>query len=92
MGSWRCGGADYRSTAGDEGRLGRREGRIALSGREQLECMFLYQPADNVWVRIRKQISMGDTVVGSYYRSPDQEEEVDKAFFGQLKKPQIHML
>ena len=27
---------------------------------------------------------MGDTVVGVYYRSPDQEEEVDEAFYKQL--------
>jgi len=28
---------------------------------------------------------MGDTVVGVYYRPPDQEEEVDEAFYRQLK-------
>jgi len=28
---------------------------------------------------------MGDTVVGVYYRPPDQEEEVDEALYRQLK-------
>ncbi|GAB0206503.1 hypothetical protein GRJ2_003115900 [Grus japonensis] len=28
---------------------------------------------------------MGDTVVGVYYRPPDQEEEVDEAFYRQLE-------
>jgi len=28
---------------------------------------------------------MDDTVVGVYYRPPDQEEEVDEAFYRQLK-------
>ena len=44
------------------------------------------EPADSIWVRIRGQISMGDTVVGGYYRSPDQEEEVHKVFFRQLEE------
>ena len=28
---------------------------------------------------------MGDTVAGAYYRPPDQEEEVDEAFYRQLQ-------
>lgn len=28
---------------------------------------------------------MGDTVVGVHYRPPDEEEEVDKAFYRQLE-------
>jgi len=28
---------------------------------------------------------MGDTVVGVYYRPPDQEEKIDEAFYRQLK-------
>jgi len=28
---------------------------------------------------------MGDTVVGVYYRPPNQEEEVDEVFYKQLK-------
>ena len=35
---------------------------------------------ESLWVRINGQASMGDTVVGMYYRLPDQEEEVDEAF------------
>ena len=28
---------------------------------------------------------MNDTVVGVYYRPPDQDKEVDEAFYGQLE-------
>jgi len=28
---------------------------------------------------------MGDIIIGVYYKSPDQEEEVDVAFYKQLK-------
>jgi len=31
-------------------------------------------------VRIKGQAGMGDTVVGVYYRPPNQDEEVDEAF------------
>jgi len=34
---------------------------------------------------VSAQANMGDTVAGVYYRPPDQEEEVDKAFNTQLK-------
>ena len=36
-------------------------------------------------MRIKGQAGMGDTVVGVYYRPPDQEEEVDEAFHEQLE-------
>ena len=32
-------------------------------------------------MRIKGQAGMGDTVVGVYYGPPDQDEEVDKAFY-----------
>lgn len=38
-----------------------------------------------MWVRIKGQVNMGDTVVGVHYRPPDEEEEVDKAFYRQLE-------
>ncbi|GAB0209598.1 mitochondrial enolase superfamily member 1 [Grus japonensis] len=34
---------------------------------------------------MKGQANMGDTVVGVYYRPPDQEEEVDEAFYRQLE-------
>ena len=39
---------------------------------------------ESLWVRIKGQAHMSDTVVGVYYRPPDQEEEVDEAFYSQL--------
>jgi len=58
--------------------------------REQLECIELCLGADeegveSLWVRIKGQPHMGDIIVGMYYRPPDQEEEVDEAFYEQLK-------
>ncbi|RMC19589.1 hypothetical protein DUI87_03148 [Hirundo rustica rustica] len=67
----------------------RQGGGVALYVREQLECIKFSPGADesveSLWVRIKGQADMGDTVVGVYYRPPDQEEEVDKAFYGQLE-------
>jgi len=58
--------------------------------REQLEYIEFCLGADeeqveNLRVRIKRQAHRGDTVVGVYYRPPDQEEEVDEAFYRQLK-------
>ena len=71
-------------------RLARRGGGVALYVREQLECIELHLgegdvAVESLWVRIKGQAGMGDTVVGVYYRPPDQEEEVDEAFHKQLK-------
>jgi len=68
----------------------RRGGGVALYVREQLECIELCLGADeerveSLWVRIKGQTRMGNTVVGVYYRPPDQEEEVHEAFYRQLK-------
>ena len=38
-----------------------------------------------MWVRIKGQALTGDITVGVYYRPPDQEEEVDEAFYRQLQ-------
>ena len=67
-----------------------RAGAVVLCVREQLERIELCLGADeelveSLWVRIKGQAYMGVTVVGVYYRPPDQEEEVDKAFYRQLK-------
>ncbi|PKU46089.1 adaptin ear-binding coat-associated protein 1 [Limosa lapponica baueri] len=40
---------------------------------------------ESLWVRIKGQANMKDTVVGVYYRPPDQDGEVDEAFYNQLK-------
>jgi len=68
----------------------RRGGGVALYVREQLECIELCPGADeeqldSLWVRIKGQPHMGDIIVGVYYRPPDQEEEVDEAFYKQLQ-------
>jgi len=67
----------------------RRGGGVALYVREQLECIELGLGADeqveSLWVRIKRQAHMGDIMVGVYYRPPDQEEEVDEAFYRQLQ-------
>ena len=67
----------------------RRGGGIALYVREQLECIELCladeERVESLWVRIKRQAHKGDITVGVYYRPPDQEEEVDEAFYRQLQ-------
>jgi len=68
----------------------RRGGGAALYVREQLEYIELCLGADeeqvgSLQVRIKAQALKGDIIVGMYYRPPDQEEEVDEAFYRQLK-------
>jgi len=68
----------------------RRGGGVALYVREQQECIELCLGADekrveSLWFRIKGQSHMGDDIVGVYYRPPDQEEEVDEAFYRQLQ-------
>jgi len=70
----------------------RQGGGVALYVREQLEYIEFCLRADeerveNLWVRIKGQPHMGDVIVSVYYRPPDQEEEVDEAFYKQLKVP-----
>ena len=43
------------------------------------------EQVQSLWVKIKGQPNMGDTVVGVCYRPPDQEEEVDKVFCRQLE-------
>ena len=71
-------------------RLARRGGGVALCVREQLECIKLHLGEGDVLLktlgmRIKGQTSMGNTIAGVYYRPPDQEEEVDEAFYKQLE-------
>jgi len=68
----------------------RQGGGVALYVREQLECTELClgmdeERVESLWARIKGQPHMGDTIVGVYYRPPDQEQEVDEAFYRQLK-------
>lgn len=42
------------------------------------------EPAEGLWVRIKKETSMGNMVVVICYRPPDQEE-VDEVFYRHLK-------
>jgi len=65
-------------------------GGVAVYVREQLECIELClgaeeEKVESFWVRIKGQTHMGDVIVGVYYRPPDQDEEVDEAFYRQLK-------
>ena len=58
--------------------------------REQLECIELCLAVDeerveSLWIRTKGQTHTGDVIVGVYYRPPDQEEEVDEAFYKQMK-------
>jgi len=43
------------------------------------------EQVESLWVRIKGQAHVGDTVVGVCYMPPDHEEEVNKALYGQLK-------
>ncbi|GAB0204060.1 protein Hook 3-like [Grus japonensis] len=57
---------------------------------EQLECLELClgmdeEPTESLRVRIIEKVGKGDTVVGVYYRPPDQEEQVDEAFYRLLE-------
>jgi len=65
-------------------------GAVALYVRDQLECTELCLGADeerveSLWVRIQGQPRTGDVIVGVHYRPPDQEKEVDDAFYRQLQ-------
>jgi len=67
----------------------RKGGGFALYVREKLEWIELCLGADeervdSLRVRIKGQVHVDDIVVGVYYRPPDQEEEVDEAFYRQL--------
>ena len=71
-----------------KGRPSRRGVGVALYVREQLQCIEYCPRVDeerveSLWVRIKGQAGMGDTVVGVYYRPTDQDEEVDEAFYRQ---------
>jgi len=75
---------------GRKDRPTRRGGGVALYVREQQECIEICLGTDeegveSLWVRIKGQPDMGDVIVGVHYRPPDQEEEVEEAFYKQLQ-------
>lgn len=43
------------------------------------------QGVERLWIKIKGQAKMGDTIVGVYYRPPDSDKEVDEALCGQLE-------
>ncbi|KAJ7413876.1 mitochondrial fission process protein 1 [Pitangus sulphuratus] len=93
---WRCDGIvhmtgmlkGYMLFGGD--RSGRCGGGVTFYVRLHLECIKLClgvddEQVENLCVGIKGQTSEGNIVVGVCYRSPDQEEEVDEAFYRQLE-------
>lgn len=70
----------------------------SCSLREHLEHMALCLGEDdervkNFWVRIKEQSRQVDTAGGVCYRTPDQGEQVDEAFYRQLAgASQSHIL
>jgi len=63
---------------------------VAPYVRDQLECIELHlgeseERAEKLWVRIKGQACMADIVVGVYYRSLDQENEVSETLYKQLE-------
>ncbi|CAM5089359.1 unnamed protein product [Eretmochelys imbricata] len=69
-------------------RQGRKGGGVALYVREQYDCSeFRYETVEKpecLWIKFRSVCNKSDVVVGVCYRSPDQGDEVDEAFFRQL--------
>lgn len=43
------------------------------------------EPNESLWIRLKKQSSMGDIVVSVCYRLTGQDELVHKVFYRQLK-------
>lgn len=43
------------------------------------------EPTENLWVGIKKQISMGAIIVGVCCRPTDQEEQLAEAFYRELE-------
>jgi len=43
------------------------------------------EPTKSLWVKIKDQITLCDTVVSGCCRLPDQEEKMDWAFHNQLE-------
>ncbi|PKU48939.1 glycerol kinase [Limosa lapponica baueri] len=75
-------------------RQGRRGRGVALYVKEWIECEEMSlklslgsdeERVESLWERTKRQVNMRVTVVGVYYRPPDQDGEADEAFYRQLK-------
>ena len=68
-------------------RQGRKGGGVTLYVKKECECMEINDGDDRVeslWVRIKAKANKTDIIVGVCYRSPNQNEEVDKTLYRQL--------
>lgn len=65
-------------------RSARSGGGVGLYVKEHQALPRDRQGVESLWVKIKGQAKMGDTVVGVYYRPLDLYKEVDEAFYGQL--------
>ena len=68
-------------------RQGRNGGGVVLYIKDCFDVEELGVENDKVeclWVRIRGKACRGNILVGICYRLPNQDEEMDKAFYGQL--------
>ncbi|PKU40959.1 hypothetical protein llap_8745 [Limosa lapponica baueri] len=86
--NWSVGIEGYKLFRRD--RRGRRGGGVALYVKEWIECEEISpkpslgsdeEIVESLWVRIKGRANMRDTVVGVYYRPPDQDGEGDEAFY-----------
>ncbi|KAJ7408181.1 mitochondrial fission process protein 1 [Willisornis vidua] len=69
-------------------RQGRRGEGVSVCVRERLECMELTVgngSVESLWVRIKGQTNNVDVIVGVYYRSHSQDDDIDKYFFEELR-------
>ena len=60
--------------------------------RDQLECWFSHleegeECVESLWVRIKGWVGMADIILGVYYRSSNQEDEVDEAISKEPHNP-----
>ena len=68
-------------------RQGRKGSGVALYVKKEWECMEVNDSDDRVeslWVRIKAKANKTDIIMGVCYRSPNQNEEVDKTLYRQL--------
>jgi len=68
-------------------RQGRRGSGVALCVRECFDCIELNDYDDKVeclWVKTRGRANKADILLRVCYRPPNQDEEVDEAFYKQL--------
>lgn len=67
-------------------RSARQGSGVALYLREQLECIEFClgmndEQMESLRIRIKGKTNMGDSIVVVYYGPPNQEKEIDKAFY-----------